>query len=104
MGRPRCITPLTHPGLLFPPDSSAADDSGSSSDSEPETIVSRLQHDLHSFDLESDEFRRLTPQARHDILSDLTDTRKQNSWGKLDQMPKVPLRGAPVVSELASID
>ncbi|XP_043210099.1 DNA excision repair protein ERCC-5-like [Amphibalanus amphitrite] len=69
-------------------DAGDSESGDSSSDSESEAIVDRLQHDLHSFDFESDEFRNLAPHVKHDILSDLKDTRKQNSWGKLDQMPK----------------
>ena len=83
----------------------AASDSDGSSDSESDVIVDRLQHDLHSFDFESDEFRNLAPQTKHDILSDLKDTRKQNSWGKLDQMPKVRLFSlfCPSISQLLEL-
>lgn len=44
--------------------------------------------DIHSVDVESPAFRALPAEVRHDILSDLKDTRKQNSWRHLDQMPQ----------------
>ncbi|XP_037076329.1 DNA repair protein complementing XP-G cells homolog [Pollicipes pollicipes] len=71
-----------------PPGAPPGEESDSSSDSETDAIMDRLGQDMHSFDFDSEQFRNLAPQVKHDILSDLKDTRKQNSWGKIDQMPK----------------
>lgn len=70
-------------------ESSISDD-----DSEPEMKPSSQQllgfkFDLHTLDVHSEEFLSLPPDVRHDILSDLKETRKQNSWGRLHEMPEV---------------
>lgn len=48
-----------------------------------------MKFDLHTLDVNSEEFLSLPPDVRHDILSDLKETRKQNSWGRLHEMPEV---------------
>ncbi|KAK3917932.1 DNA repair protein complementing XP-G cells-like protein [Frankliniella fusca] len=68
-------------------------ESASESESEPDIKPgSQLLHgfkiDLHSLDTNSEEFLSLPPDVRHDILSDLKETRKQNSWGRLHEMPE----------------
>lgn len=66
----------------------------SDSDSEPDVkpSSSQLAHgfkvDLHTLDVHSEEFLSLPPDVRHDILSDLKETRKQNSWGRIHEMPE----------------
>lgn len=47
-----------------------------------------LVEDIHSIDVQSAEFLSLPAEVRHDILTELKDTRKQSSWKHLDQMPK----------------
>lgn len=69
-------------------ESSMSDD-----DSEPEMKPTSQQlhgvkFDLHTLDVNSEEFLSLPPDVRHDILSDLKETRKQNSWGRLHEMPE----------------
>lgn len=66
-------------------DSSDEEVTGSSSatDSSP-----TKQWDLHSIDTTSYYFKSLPLEVKHEILTDLKDTRKQNSWGKLHQLPK----------------
>ncbi|XP_066903980.1 DNA excision repair protein ERCC-5 isoform X2 [Halyomorpha halys] len=44
--------------------------------------------DLHSIDINSEEFLSLPPDMRHDILTELKETRKENSWAKLHLMPE----------------
>lgn len=44
--------------------------------------------DLHSVDVKSDDFKALPADVRHDILTELKETRKQSSWGKLHLMPE----------------
>ncbi|KAJ1521062.1 hypothetical protein ONE63_002768 [Megalurothrips usitatus] len=66
--------------------------SNSDCESEPEIKPSLqlLSHklDLHTLDVHSEEFCSLPPDVRHDILSELKETRKQNSWGRLHEMPE----------------
>ncbi|KAL1490381.1 hypothetical protein ABEB36_013090 [Hypothenemus hampei] len=45
--------------------------------------------DLHTIDMNSIHFKSLPVDVKHEILTDLKETRKQNSWGKLHEMPKV---------------
>jgi hypothetical protein len=45
--------------------------------------------DLHAIDVSSSHFKSLPADVRHDILSELKETRKQSSWGRLHEMPKV---------------
>jgi DNA excision repair protein ERCC-5 len=45
--------------------------------------------DLHTIDVSSAHFKSLPADVRHDILSELKETRKQSSWGRLHEMPKV---------------
>lgn len=48
--------------------------------------------DLHSIDISSEQFKSLPPEIRHDILSELQETRKQNSWARIHEMPDVSNR------------
>lgn len=43
---------------------------------------------IHSVDVSSSEFRSLPADVRYEILTDLKETRKQNSWGRLHEMPE----------------
>lgn len=43
---------------------------------------------LHQFDLDSEEFKDMPLDMRHEILSELQDTRKQNSWATINDMPQ----------------
>jgi len=45
--------------------------------------------DIHSIDVQSATFKSMPADVRHDILSELKETRKQNSWGTIDEMPQV---------------
>lgn len=54
------------------------------------TISSQLRgHNIHSVDFSSEAFRSLPAEVQHEILLELKDTRKQNSWNRVHQMPKV---------------
>lgn len=46
------------------------------------------QYDLHSIDTKSPYFQSLPLETRHEILTELKETRKQNSWGRLHELPK----------------
>lgn len=50
---------------------------------------SRKQYsqNLQSIDVTSSYFQSLPPDIRHEILSDLKETRKESSWGRLHELP-----------------
>lgn len=50
---------------------------------------SKWAGNIHSVDVASSEFKALPADVRYDILTDLKETRKQNSWGRLHEMPQV---------------
>lgn len=50
-------------------------------------ILPNKQWDLHSIDTQSTHFKALPVDVRHDILTDLKETRKQSSWGRLHELP-----------------
>ncbi|XP_012150000.1 rad2 superfamily protein mus201 [Megachile rotundata] len=43
---------------------------------------------IHNVDVSSAEFKALPADMRYEILTDLKETRKQNSWGRLHEMPE----------------
>ncbi|CAK9809124.1 DNA excision repair protein ERCC-5 [Anthophora plagiata] len=43
---------------------------------------------IHNVDVSSVEFKALPADVRYEILTDLKETRKQNSWGRLHEMPE----------------
>lgn len=44
---------------------------------------------IHNVDVSSAEFKDLPADVRYEILTDLKETRKQSSWGRLHEMPEV---------------
>lgn len=44
--------------------------------------------DLHTIDEKSSYFKSLPVDVKHDILTELKETRKQSSWGKIHELPK----------------
>lgn len=42
---------------------------------------------IHTVDVTSADFKALPADVRYDVLTDLKETRKQNSWGRLHEMP-----------------
>uniref|UniRef100_A0A0P4WE50 DNA repair protein complementing XP-G cells n=1 Tax=Scylla olivacea TaxID=85551 RepID=A0A0P4WE50_SCYOL len=65
---------------------------GTTEDLEEEKGNNILQCDnlpnLHHFDFDSEEFKNLPLEAKHEILTELQDTRKQNSWANINDMPQ----------------
>lgn len=47
----------------------------------------QYNHCLHSIDVKSSYFQSLPADIRHEILSDIKETRKQSSWGRLHELP-----------------
>ncbi|XP_065575452.1 DNA excision repair protein ERCC-5-like isoform X2 [Artemia franciscana] len=62
--------------------------SGSDSEVEEDEYRNGSDFNIHSVDIDASEFRALPASVQHDILTDLRETRKQNSWGKLYEMPQ----------------
>ncbi|KAJ2953876.1 hypothetical protein O0L34_g1504 [Tuta absoluta] len=44
--------------------------------------------DMHSVDVESENFKNLPVKEKYNLLLDLKETRKMNSWGKIHELPK----------------
>lgn len=44
-------------------------------------------HNLQAIDVKSSHFQSLPADIRHEILSDIKETRKQSSWGRLHELP-----------------
>ncbi|CAH2231781.1 jg7193 [Pararge aegeria aegeria] len=63
-------------------------ESQSESESDDEQNSSASTVDLHSVDLESDKFKNMPLKDKYDLLVELKETRKMNSWGKIHTLPK----------------
>lgn len=63
--------------------------SESSSEEDSPRKQTKWAGNIHSVDVNTEEFKNLPADVRYDILTDLKETRKQNSWGKLHEMPEV---------------
>jgi len=50
---------------------------------------SKWMGNIHNVDVATNEFKALPADVRYDILNDLKETRKQNSWSRLHEMPYV---------------
>ena len=44
--------------------------------------------DIHHMDVTSSQFKSLPKELQYEVLSDLTERRKENSWNKMHEMPK----------------
>ncbi|XP_073987693.1 rad2 superfamily protein mus201 isoform X2 [Rhodnius prolixus] len=67
------------------------DDKNSEEDSDSSEEYMRYKYskgDLQSIDIKSEEFLTLPADIRHDILSELKETRKENSWANVHLMPE----------------
>lgn len=69
--------------------------SNSSSEEDVKPIKLKFR-DLHTIDVKSAEFRDLPADMRHDILTELKETRKQNSWGRIHELPEVRTNQAAI--------
>ncbi|XP_068621435.1 DNA excision repair protein ERCC-5 homolog [Battus philenor] len=63
-------------------------DEETDSESEDEQSSSTSSIDLHTVDIESDKFKSMPVKDKYDLLVELKETRKMNSWGKLHTLPK----------------
>ncbi|XP_047359060.1 DNA excision repair protein ERCC-5 [Vespa velutina] len=65
----------------------SSDDSNSSMQLSPRKQT-KWMGNIHNVDLSTAEFKSLPADVRYDILTDLKETRKQSSWGRLHEMPE----------------
>lgn len=58
-------------------------------DDEEEELCPKRSYDvnINSIDVTSSHFKSLPADIRHDILTDIKETRKQNSWARLRELP-----------------
>lgn len=70
-------------------DESEQDTSASASDSSFDESTARHSYNssLQAIDVKSQHFRNLPADVRHEILTDIKETRKQSSWGRLHELP-----------------
>ncbi|XP_026669038.1 DNA repair protein complementing XP-G cells homolog isoform X2 [Ceratina calcarata] len=59
-----------------------------SSDEPSPRKQSKWSGNIHNVDVSSVEFKSLPADMRYEILTDLKETRKQSSWGRLHEMPQ----------------
>lgn len=58
------------------------------SESEDEDTSSGSIIDVHSVDVESETFKTMPLKEKYDLLIELKETRKMNSWGRIHELPK----------------
>lgn len=56
-------------------------------ESEDEYSSRQYFNHIQSLDINSTYFKNLPSDVRHEILTDIKETRKQNSWGRLHELP-----------------
>ena len=56
---------------------------------EEEELCPKRSYDvnINQIDVTSSQFKNLPAEMRHDILTDIKETRKQNMWGRLKELP-----------------
>lgn len=79
--------PSTSKAQIYISDNGDEDDSNTSVELSPRK-QSKWMGNIHSVDVTSNEFKALPADVRYDILTDLKETRKQNSWGRLHEIPQ----------------
>ena len=42
-------------------------------------------------DIESEDFKSFPPEIQHEILTNMRETRKENYWARLEEMPEVDM-------------
>nr|XP_033324256.1 DNA repair protein complementing XP-G cells homolog [Megalopta genalis] len=77
--------PSTCPAELSPSDDYDSDSSSIELSPRKQT---KWIGNIHNVDVGSSEFKALPADVRYEILTDLKETRKQNSWGRLHEMPE----------------
>lgn len=75
--------------FVLPPqiDSESEEECEYDSESTLESDSPTKNLDIHTIDMESVHFRSLPADVRHEILTEVKETRKQSSWGRLHELP-----------------
>lgn len=81
------LPPLKEDSPFKNADSSQTDLDDSTSSWDEKTSKSYYHLNLNAIDVTSVHFKNLPADVRHDILNDIKETRKQNSWGRLHELP-----------------
>ncbi|KAK9879714.1 hypothetical protein WA026_006774 [Henosepilachna vigintioctopunctata] len=66
---------------------SSSDEEQDSESAETDSGSPSKHWNLHNIDTKSEHFKLLPADVRHEILTDLKETRKQSSWGRLHELP-----------------
>lgn len=81
------LPPLKEDSPFKNADSSATDLDESNSSWDEKGSKNFYHLNLNAIDVTSVHFKNLPADVRHDILSDIKETRKQSSWGRLHELP-----------------
>ncbi|XP_065078121.1 DNA excision repair protein ERCC-5 homolog [Ochlerotatus camptorhynchus] len=81
------LPPLKEDSPFKNADSSQTDLDDSCSSWDEKSSKTYYHLNLNAIDVTSVHFKNLPADVRHDILSDIKETRKQNSWGRLHELP-----------------
>ncbi|KAL7304053.1 hypothetical protein TKK_0003517 [Trichogramma kaykai] len=75
------------PDIPIPIQPKDSDDYIDSDDEPSPRKQTKWAGNIHSVDITTEEFRNLPADVRYDILTDLKETRKQSSWGRMHELP-----------------
>ncbi|XP_058822992.1 DNA excision repair protein ERCC-5 [Topomyia yanbarensis] len=81
------LPPLKEDSPFKKIDSSSTDLDDSTSSWDEKTSKSYYHLNLNAIDVSSVHFKNLPADVRHDILTDIKETRKESSWGRLHELP-----------------
>ena len=70
--------------FIFSPSSSDE----SADEAKAEALLNLDVSDIHSVDVESSYFKSLPTHVKYELLTELKERRKQNSWNKMSEMPQ----------------
>ena len=61
------------------------------SDDEPDMPADHLSHyqNLEDVNIDSESFLSLPPEIQHEMIVEMKEMKKRNSWKTIDQLPKV---------------
>ncbi|XP_055539798.1 DNA excision repair protein ERCC-5 [Wyeomyia smithii] len=81
------LPPLKEDSPFKSPENAQTDLDDSTSSWDEKTSKNYYHLNLNAIDVTSVHFKNLPADVRHDILSDIKDTRKESSWGRLHELP-----------------
>ncbi|XP_058452689.1 DNA excision repair protein ERCC-5 [Malaya genurostris] len=81
------LPPLKEDSPFKNTDKSMTDLDDSTSSWDEKTSKSYYHLNLNAIDVTSVHFKNLPADVRHDILTDIKETRKESSWGRLHELP-----------------